>query len=77
MDEVCDLDGRKLVIRNDDREEVIRERLDAYEQQTRPVADYYRDKQRLIRVNGDVPVPEVTIQICRAIEHQSNAVESG
>ena len=74
VDEVCDVDGLKLVMRNDDREEVIRERLAAYELQTKPVADYYWDKQRLIRVNGDVAVPEVTAQICRAIEHQSNAV---
>ena len=74
VDEVCDVDGLKLVMRNDDREEVIRERLAAYELQTKPVADYYWDKQRLIRVNGDVAVPEVTTQICRAIEHQSNAV---
>jgi adenylate kinase len=75
VDEVCDVDGLKLVIRNDDREEVIRERLAAYELQTKPVADYYWDKQRLMRINGDLPVPEVTLQICRAIEHKSNAVE--
>ncbi len=37
---MCDLDGEKLVIRDDDREAVIRERLDAYERQTRPVLDY-------------------------------------
>jgi adenylate kinase len=75
VDEVCDVDGLKLVIRNDDREEVIRERLAAYELQTKPVADYYWDKGRLIKVDGDVAVPEVTAQICRAIEHQKNAVE--
>jgi len=74
VDEVCDVDGLKLVMRNDDREEVIRERLAAYELQTKPVADYYWDKQRLIRVNGDIAVPEVTTQICRTIEHQNNAV---
>ena len=30
VDEICDVDGTKLVIRNDDREEVIQERLTAY-----------------------------------------------
>jgi adenylate kinase len=74
VDEVCDVDGLKLVIRNDDREEVIRERLAAYELQTKPVADYYWAKGRLIEVNGDLPVPQVTEQICRAIEQQSKAV---
>lgn len=37
----CDLDGAKLVIRDDDRESVIRERLEAYDRQTRPLLDYF------------------------------------
>ena len=52
--DICDVDGSKLVIRNDDREEVIRERLKAYELQTRPVAEYYDLKGRLVSVNGDL-----------------------
>ena len=67
-DEVCDFDGSKLVTRNDDRLEVIEPRLKAYEEQTRPVADYYRRTGRLVSVNGDLPVDEVTEQICRVIE---------
>jgi len=42
VDEICDLDGEKLIVRNDDREDVIRERLEAYENQTRPVLEFYR-----------------------------------
>jgi adenylate kinase len=68
--DTCDVDGLKLVIRNDDREDVIRERLAAYELQTKPVADYYWNKGRLVSVNGDLPVAEVTAQIVRAIEQQ-------
>src|SRR6266545_1769387 len=41
-DELCDLDGERLVVRDDDRESVIRERLEAYEQQTWPVLEFYR-----------------------------------
>jgi adenylate kinase len=41
VDELCDRDGEKLVVRDDDREPVIRKRLEAYEQQTRPVLEYY------------------------------------
>jgi adenylate kinase len=67
-DEVCDLDGSKLVIRNDDREEVIRERLTAYEQQTRPVAEYYHHQGRLFAVNGSLPVDTVTDEVFREIE---------
>ena len=71
--DVCDLDGSQLVIRNDDREEVIRERLKAYDQQTRPVAEYYEHAGRLVSVNGDQPVERVTEEIFRAIEAHSAA----
>jgi adenylate kinase len=39
---VCDLDGEKLIAREDDQEQVIRERLRAYEAQTYPVIDFFR-----------------------------------
>jgi adenylate kinase len=68
VDELCDLDGSKLVIRDDDRAEVISERLAAYENQTKPVADYYRLQRRLVVVNADRPVEEVTAQIFGVIE---------
>jgi len=59
----CDLDGSTLVIRDDDREEVIRERLAVYERQTQPVAEYYRRKGRLTTVDGDLAVDEVTNKV--------------
>jgi len=68
VDEVCDLDGSKLVTRNDDRLEVIQPRLAAYQEQTFPVAEYYQRTGRLISVNGDLPVDEVTAQIFRILE---------
>jgi len=54
VDELCDLDGSKLIQRNDDREEVIRPRLEAYEIQTKPVADYYQAQGCLIPLNAIV-----------------------
>ena len=69
FDEVCDEPhGTKLVARNDDRLEVIQPRLTAFQEQTRPVADYYLRTGRLISVNGDLPVDEVTAQIFRILE---------
>jgi len=68
FDEVCDVDGTKLVTRNDDRLEVIEPRLAAYQEQTAPVADYYKRTGRLISVNGDLPMDEVTEQIFRILE---------
>ncbi len=67
VDELCDVDESKLVIRNDDRKEVITERLAAYESQTRVVADYYRPKC-LVPVDADRPVEEVTAQIFGIID---------
>jgi adenylate kinase len=68
VDELCDCDGSKLVTRNDDRLEVIQPRLAAYQEQTRPVADYYERTGRLISVNGDQPMDVVTEQISRILE---------
>ena len=68
VDEICDIDGTKLVSRNDDRLEVIQPRLTAYREQTRPVLDYYQRTGRLIPVSGDQPVDIVTEQIFRVLE---------
>jgi len=68
VDEVCDVDGSKLVTRNDDRLEVIQPRLTAYQEQTAPVADYYQRTGRLVSVNGDLPMDQVTDQIFRILE---------
>ncbi len=69
FDEVCDeAHGTKLVARNDDRLEVIQPRLTAFQEQTKPVADYYEQTGRLISVNGDRPVDVVTEQIFKILE---------
>jgi len=67
--DVCDVDGSKLVARQDDSEAVISERLKAYEKQTLPLADYYRRRGRLREVSGDASVEQVTAEILKAIEH--------
>jgi len=67
-DELCDFDGTKLVTRNDDRLEVIQPRLTAYQDQTRPVADYYQRTGRLISVNGELSIDQVTQEIYRVLE---------
>jgi adenylate kinase len=48
----CDRDGQPLYQRDDDREEVVRNRLRVYRDQTEPVVDLYRDKGLLRRVDG-------------------------
>jgi adenylate kinase len=56
----CDRDGGELTQRPDDREEVIAERLAAYERQTRPLVDYYRQQGVLKDVDGMAAPEAVT-----------------
>jgi adenylate kinase len=66
--DACDVDGSKLVTRKDDSEEVIAERLRAYERQTLPLVDYYRRQGRLREIDGDRAAQEVTAEAFQAIE---------
>ena len=50
---VCNKDGAKLMQRADDNEETISQRLVAYDNQTRPLIDYYRQKNLLHDVEGN------------------------
>jgi adenylate kinase len=75
--DICDVDGSPLTIRDDDRTEVIEERLATYDRQTKPVAEYYQQKGRLVAVNGDQPVGQVTEQIFREIESHAAAAAKG
>jgi adenylate kinase len=69
VDELCnEAHATKLIARNDDRLEVIQPRLIAFQEQTRPVADYYQRTGRLITVIGDQPMDDVTAQIFRILE---------
>jgi adenylate kinase len=70
VDNLCDLDGHALVIRDDDREEVIRERLDAYQRQTSPVLEYFRAAGRPVEEvdAGGAPPDEIYRKIIRALE---------
>jgi adenylate kinase len=69
-DNLCDLDGQPLVVRDDDREEVIRERLEAYECQTRPVLDYFRSSGTLVRrIDAGNQAPEQIVRrICLVLD---------
>jgi len=51
--DVCDQCGGELVLREDDRPEAIRVRMEAYEKSTAPLADYYRKLGLLISIPAD------------------------
>lgn len=50
---VCDHCSGELIIREDDRPEAIRVRMEAYERSTAPLAEYYRNKGLLVSVAAD------------------------
>ena len=49
---VCDIDGAKLIVRDDDKPDVIKNRLRQYREKTEPLISYYEDRGILSRVNG-------------------------
>jgi adenylate kinase len=67
---VCDLDGVALVVRDDDREPVIRQRLEQYESQSRPLIEFFREKgRRLFEIDASDQTPETLLfQVCRTIK---------
>ena len=58
-DEVCDIDGTKLVQRDDDKEETVRKRLRVYYEQNAPLISYYEDRGLLRRFDGSRSPTEV------------------
>lgn len=61
---------RRAVLRNrgeDDREEVVRERLRVYREKTEPLIGYYRERGLLYPVDGNLPVEKVTSQMLIAL----------
>lgn len=63
----CDADGGDLVQRADDKPEVIRERLAAYDRQTKTLVDYYRSQGVLHEVDGAASMEAVTASVFSAL----------
>jgi len=62
----CDRDDVELVVREDDCEHPIRQRLRAYREETQPVLEYYKTA-RIITVDGTAPPEQVTKAIEEAV----------
>jgi adenylate kinase len=65
---VCDVCGGPVVQRPDDKEDVIRTRLEAYETSTRPLKDYYKVKGPYVEIDGTGTSDEVFARITRALQ---------
>jgi adenylate kinase len=60
---VCDIDGGKLVVRDDDKPELIRNRLAQYREKTEPLIEYYDERGILNHVDGGQSQDEVEERI--------------
>ncbi len=70
-----DATGEPLIQRDDDREETVRKRLQVYQDQTRPLVDYYADwsrtgsadAPRCVRISGSGSVDQITQRVMAAL----------
>ena len=66
-DGICDVDGERLVIREDDREDVVRERLAQYDRQTQPLIEFFgKSGHRVYQVDASTAKPEAVFREVRA-----------
>ena len=65
---ICDVDGSELYQRDDDKKETVTKRIHVYLDQTIPLVDYYRNMGRLIEINGDQAVEQVTQKLLSALK---------
>ena len=56
---VCDRCGESLILRDDDKPETVKKRLDVYHAQTQPLIEYYTEKNVLKSVDGTKDMEEV------------------
>jgi adenylate kinase len=57
---ICDFDGSELYQREDDKPETVKHRIQVYEEQTRPLIDYYRERGILVEIDGSQSIEDVT-----------------
>ena len=56
---ICDKCGSELILRDDDKPETVKKRLDVYHDQTQPLIDYYQKQGILKSVDGTMPMEDV------------------
>lgn len=72
---ICDDDGAPLIVRKDDQEDVIRERLKTYEALTRPVLNHYPSSQ-YYQISGDRSTSYIFEEITGILEREMKALSA-
>ncbi len=73
---ICDLCGGALIQREDDRPESIRVRMQAYEESTRPLSDYYNQTGRLVPISADGTPETILDRSVAALQERAVASRS-
>ncbi len=67
---ICDKCGGELYQRADDKEETIKERLQVYFNETAPLIDYYSREGKLLEIDGEGKVEEVSKRITASLKEE-------
>ena len=67
LKDTCDSCGEKLILRDDDKPETVKKRLDVYHEQTQPLIDYYKKAGALREVDGTVDMEDVFQAIVKVL----------
>ena len=59
VQDVCDVCGEELVLRDDDKPETVTNRLNVYHEQTKPLIDYYEKQGIVHTIDGTQTMEEV------------------
>ncbi len=72
----CDVCGGELYQRPDDTVETVQKRLEVYFNQTAPLVDYYREKSKLLEIDGEKSIEEVERQLVAKLNLKSHGNNS-
>ena len=67
QEDICDVCGKELILRDDDKPETVQKRLDVYHEQTQPLIDYYHHAGILREVDGTVDIDDVFASIIKIL----------
>lgn len=65
---VCEKCGGELFLRDDDKPQTVRHRLDVYAEQTAPLVEFYAGRQQLIGIDALGTVADVTARAIAALQ---------
>lgn len=64
----CDKCGGELYQRDDDKAETVEKRIEVYQEQTKPLIDYYKEKDLLLNIDGTKSIEEIFNDIVASLE---------